>query len=200
MPLDYSRASRTLQDQFDTRRLADRLADVKVHHEFTADDRLFIERLDMFFLATVNEAGQPTCSYKGGDPGFVKVTGPRDVAFPNYDGNGMYLSMGNVAETHAVGLLFIDFEAQRRMRVDGVASIHFEDPLLAQFPEAQFMVRIEALRIFPNCPRYIHRYELVERSKFVPHTAVDTPIPGWKQTDWARDVLPSNDPARSLPG
>lgn len=197
MPLSYSSASRALQDQFDTRRLADRLAEVTVHHEFTPDDRRLIERLDMFFLATVDQAGQPTCSYKGGDPGFVKVTGPQDLAFPNYDGNGMYLSMGNLAETQAVGLLFIDFEAQRRMRVDGLASIAFEDSLLKQYPEAQFVVRVEAHRIYPNCPRYIHKYQLVERSRFVPRVAAETPIPGWKQADWARDVLPAHDPART---
>lgn len=199
MPMDYTPASRTLQDQFDTRRLADRLSDVKVHHDFTPDDRQFIERLDMFFLATVDKAGQPTCSYKGGDPGLVRITGPRHLAFPNYDGNGMYLSMGNLSETQAVGLLFIDFETQRRMRVDGRAHIEFHDPLLARFPQAQFIVHVEALRIYPNCPRYIHKYRLVERSPFVPHAAEATPIPGWKQADWARDVLPANDPARSSP-
>ncbi len=197
MSLEYSPASRTLQDRFDTRRLADRLVAVTVHDEFTRDDRHFIERLDMFFFATVDESGQPTCSYKGGDPGFVRVTGPRDLAFPNYDGNGMYLSMGNVAATRAVGLLFIDFEAQRRMRVDGIASIQFASPLLSDFPEAQFVVQVEALRIYPNCPRYIHKYQLIERSRFVPQAAKETPIPAWKQTDWARDVLPENDPARS---
>ena len=199
MPLEYSPASRALQDQFDTRRLADRLADVKVHHEFTLDDRQFIERLDMFFLASVDQSGQPTCSYKGGDPGFVRVTGPRELAFPNYDGNGMYLSMGNVAETRAAGLLFNDFEAQRRMRVDGLARLEFSDPLLALYPEAQFIVRIDAVQIYPNCPRYIHKYQLVERSHFVPSVARQTPIPGWKQTDWARDVLPAGDPARAQP-
>lgn len=199
MPLEYSPASRALQDHFDTRRLADRLAEVKVHDEFTPDDRQFIERLDMFFLASVNQAGQPTCSYKGGDPGFVKITGPRHLAFPNYDGNGMYLSMGNVSQTRAVGLLFIDFRAQRRMRVDGVARIEFDDPLLVHYPEAQFIVRIEARQIYPNCPRYIHKYQLVERSRFVPRSTEQTPIPSWKQTEWARDVLPAGDPARSQP-
>lgn len=199
MTIEYSQAARRLQDRFDTRRLADRLADVKVHAEFTPDDRAFIARLDMFFLASVDDAGQPTCSYKGGDPGFVTVTGPRTLAFPNYDGNGMYLSMGNVAATRAVGMLFIDFESQRRMRVDGIADITFDSPLLASYPEAQFMIEVEARRIYPNCPRYIHQYALVERSKFVPHAAEPTPIPGWKQTDWARDVLPAHDPARERP-
>lgn len=195
----YSPASRALQDRFDTRRLADRLAEVKVHDRLTADDRAFLERLDMFFLATVDAHGQPTCSYKGGDPGFVTVLDERTIAFPNYDGNGMYLSMGNVAATHAVGLLFIDFERQRRMRVDGTARLVFDDPLLERYPEAQFVVRVEAQRIYPNCPRYIHKYQLVERSAFVPRATVPTPIPGWKQSDWAADVLPADDPARRRP-
>ena len=199
MSLTYSQASRELQDHFDTRRLADRLADVKVHDRFTADDRAFIERLDMFFLATVDAAGQPTCSHKGGDPGFVVVIDDRTLVFPNYDGNGMYLSMGNLAETHAVGLLFIDFELQRRMRVDGVAHLVMADPLKDRYPEAQFIVRVEARRIYPNCPRYIHKYRMVERSSFVPRPSVETPIPAWKRADWASDVLPAGDRARSTP-
>lgn len=196
MAMLYTQASRDLQDRYDTRRLADRLAEVKAHERFTADDRAFIERLDMFFLATVDATGQPTCSYKGGDPGFVRILDDSTLVFPNYDGNGMYLSMGNVAETHAVGLLFIDFEAQRRMRVDGLAHIVADDPLLARYPEAQFLVRVQARRIYPNCPRYIHKYRLVERSHFVPHAGEPTPVPGWKRSDWAADVLPAHDPAR----
>jgi len=193
MPIEYSAASRDLQDAFDTRRLADRLAEVKVHDRFTEDDRAFIERQDMFFLATVDGAGQPTCSYKGGDPGFVAVVDEATLAFPNYDGNGMYLSMGNLAETRAVGLLFIDFQAQRRLRVDGTARISTDDPLIGRYPEAQFVVRVEATRIYPNCPRYIHRLERVERSSFVPRPGVQTPVPGWKAAPWAVDVLPGRD-------
>ena len=196
MPIHYSPASRSLQDRFDTRRLADRLAEVKVHDRFTADDQAFIQRLDMFFLATVDATGQPTCSYKGGDPGFVTIVDEQTLAFPNYDGNGMYLCMGNVAATSAVGLLFIDFERQRRMRVEGTAQIMYEDPLLARYPAAQFMVRVTARQVYPNCPRYIHKYQLVERSAFVPHSAEPTPIPAWKQSDWAADVLPAHDRAR----
>ena len=193
----YSPSARALQDQFDTRRLADRLADVTVHDRFTPDDRRCLERLDMFFLASVDAGGQPTCSYKGGDPGFVTVVDDRTLAFPNYDGNGMYLSMGNVEATHRVGLLFIDFEHQRRMRVDGIAELRHDDPLLARYSSAQFVVRVRAERIYPNCPRYIHKYQLVERSPFVPRIDVPTPIPGWKLTEWARDVLPVGDPART---
>ncbi len=190
MPPLYSPASRSLQDRFDTRRLADRLAAVKVHDQFTPDDRSFLAAMEMFFLATVDDQGQPTCSYKGGDPGFVTVLDDRTLAFPNYDGNGMYLSMGNIDATLRVGLLFIDFERQRRMRVDGTAELCHDDSLLLRYPEAQFVVLVHAERIYPNCPRYIHKHQLVEHSTFVPRAGVKTPVPGWKQTAWARDVLP----------
>ena len=166
--MTFSSSSRALQDQFDTRRLADRLADVKVRDRFTPEDREFIARLDMFFLATVDGEGQPTCSYKGGDPGFVTIVDDTTLAFPNYDGNGMYLSMGNLAETHGVGMLFIDFELQRRMRVDGTARIALDDPLLERYPEAQFIVRVEARRIYPNCPRYVPDLAGSKLSPYVP--------------------------------
>ncbi|MBL0938487.1 MAG: pyridoxamine 5'-phosphate oxidase family protein [Gemmatimonadaceae bacterium] len=197
MSLTYSASSRSLQDIHDTRRLADRLVEVKVHEQFTADDRSFVESRDMFFLATVDAAGQPTCSYKGGDPGFVRIIDERTLAFPSYDGNGMFLSMGNVQETGAVGLLFIDFEKQRRMRVEGMARIDTSHALLTEYPEAQFLVIVDVVRIYPNCPRYIHHYQLVERSRFVPHADSPTPVPGWKRTDWACDVLAANDPAHN---
>jgi len=196
MPYEYSRASRDLQNRFDTRRLADRLAEVKVHHVLTPDDRELIERLDMFFLATVDERGQPTCSYKGGDPGFVTVLDDRTLAFPCYDGNGMFLSMGNVATTRAVGFLFIDFERQVRMRVEGRARLDLGHPLLARHPGAQLLVVVDVERIYPNCGRYIHKLQLTERSSFVPRAGRATPIPGWKRADWAVDVLPADDPAR----
>lgn len=196
MSFEYSAGSRELQDRFDSRRLADRLAEVKVHHVLTPEDRSFIESVDMFFMATVDGEGRPTCSYKGGDPGFVSVLDDRTLAFPSYDGNGMYLTLGNVVSSRAVGLLFIDFPQQRRMRVDGRARIDFDHALLARHPEAQLMVVVEAERIYPNCGRYVHRYELVERSAFVPRTDRETPVPEWKRADWAADVLPARDPAR----
>ena len=192
--MGYHAGSRELQDRFGTRALADRLEDVKLRTAFTDADRAFVESMDMLFLATADEQGRPQCSYKGGDPGFVRVVGERQLAIPNYDGNGMYLSWGNVEVNPHVGLLFIDFAAQRRMRVNGTASINPGDALLASYPEAQFVVRITATEIFPNCPRYIHRMELVERSKFVPRAGVQTPEPGWKRSDWARDVLPDARP------
>jgi predicted pyridoxine 5'-phosphate oxidase superfamily flavin-nucleotide-binding protein len=191
----YHDGSRTLQDRFDTRRLADRIEDVKVATTIDEGDRAFIESMDMFFLATCDAAGRPTCSYKGGDPGFVRVLDDRTVAFPIYDGNGMFLSAGNVLVNPEVGLLFISFERRRRLRLNGTASVDPADELLASYPGAQLVVRVRAREVFPNCPRYIHRYELVERSRYVPHAGTEPPVPDWKRRDWARDVLPADDPA-----
>jgi predicted pyridoxine 5'-phosphate oxidase superfamily flavin-nucleotide-binding protein len=200
----YHEGSRWLQDRFDTRRLADRLSERFLTDAVIGpDDRAFIERMDMFFLATADAQGQPQCSYKGGAPGFVRVLDERTIAFPNYDGNGMYLSAGNVAVNPHVGMLFIDFCARRpsRLRLNGIATIDERDELLTAYPEAQFVVRVRATEVFPNCPRYIHRMALLERSQFVPEAGRATPVPDWKRTEWACDVLPDGDPARqSSPG
>jgi uncharacterized protein len=193
----YHGGSRQLQDRFDTRRLADRIEQRLVADHIGDADRAFIESRDMFFLATTDAEGLPSCSYKGGDPGFVRVIDSRTIAFPNFDGNGMFLSMGNVLQTRKVGLLFVDFEQPRRLRLSGEASIVTDDPWLADCPEAQFIVRIAVTQVFPNCPRYIHRYTLVERSSYVPHAGCATPVPNWKKSDWASDVLPDGDPARN---
>jgi uncharacterized protein len=191
----YHDGARELQDRFDTRRLADRIEDVKVHAVITDEDRAFIERMDMLFLATADADGRPQCSYKGGDPGFVAVVDEHTIAFPNYDGNGMYLSAGNMGVNPHVGLLFVDFAGRppRRLRLNGTASVAHDDPLLERYPGAQFVVRVRAEQVFPNCPRYIHRMEPAERSRYVPRAGEEPPVPDWKRSDWARDVLPAGD-------
>jgi len=193
--IEYSDASRHLQDRFDTRRLADRLVEVKVHQGFTDADREFIQAQAMFFLATVDEHGQPTCSCKGGDPGLVTILDTATLAFPNYDGNGMYLSMGNISQTGRVGILFVDFERQRRLRVEGVAEIVFEHDVMRRYPECQFLVLVRTTAIYPTCPRYVHQHQLVARSPFVLRSGMSTPTPEWKRSGWARDVLAARDPA-----
>lgn len=190
----YSEGQLSMQRSADSRRLADRMTEVNLRPVLTDRDRAFIEARDMFFLATVDARGQANCSYKGGDPGFVRVVNERTIAFPNYDGNGMFLSMGSIVDTGEVGMLFIDFEGQSRMRLNGSATIHRDDPLLAEWPEAQFVVRVAVREVFGNCPRYIHKMALVERSVFVPKAACETPQPDWKQA--FLDVLPRGDSAR----
>ncbi|HZV75627.1 MAG TPA: pyridoxamine 5'-phosphate oxidase family protein [Conexibacter sp.] len=199
MSASFHDGARRLQDRFDTRRLADRL-DERFLQRPTIDDadRAFIERMDMFFLATADAEGRPQCSYKGGEPGFVRVLDETTVAFPNYDGNGMYLSMGNLVVNPQVGMLFIDFTSLRpsRLRLNGVASVDERDALVDAYPGAQLVVRVRATQVFPNCPRYIHRMALVARSRFVPQADREPPVPDWKRTEWACDVLPADDPAR----
>src|SRR4029450_14141751 len=112
--MTYHAGSREFQDRFDTRRAADRLVEVKVRDMISADDRAFIEAVDMLFLATADAEGRPQCSYKGGAPGFVHVIDPMTLCFPSYDGNGMYLSTGNILENPHVQLLFVDFENPNR--------------------------------------------------------------------------------------
>jgi uncharacterized protein len=193
----YHDGSRRLQDSFQTRRLADRLQEVIAHAVFTDDERAFIESRSMFFLATADADGRPDCSYKGGRPGFVRVIGPGTLAFPSYDGNGMFKSLGNVLVNPHVGLLFIDFERPKRLRVNGRASVHTDDPLLAEFAGAQLIVRVEVEAAFPNCPRYIHKMQLLEESPYAPCEGHTPPVPEWKTRPLFREVLPPGDPAAS---
>lgn len=191
----YHDGNRRLQDAFETRPLADRMAERVIEERISDASRAFIEARDMFFLATADADGTPTCSYKGGAPGFVRVLDPQYVAFPNYDGNGMYLSMGNALANPQVGLLFIDFEGQQRLRLQGLASIGPTDPLMAAYPGAQFIVRVQVKQLFPNCPRYIHKYQLVERSEFVPSAACEPPFAPWKRSRTFAGTLPARDQA-----
>ncbi len=193
----YNQGSRRLQEQFDSRRIADRLEQVTLHDVFTDHDRAFIERSPMFFLTTADAEGRPDVSYKGGLPGFVRVVDPHTLAFPHYDGNGMFRSLGNILVNPNVGLLFIDFERPNRMRVSGLASVHDDDPLLAGFPGAQLIIRVRAEHIFPNCPRYIHRMQLVEHSVFAPRPEHEPPVPDWKRMPVFRDALPKRDLERT---
>ena len=195
-PTMYHEGMREFQDRFDSRRVADRLHQVTVHDRFTESDRSFIEHCSFFFLATADVEGFPDCSYKGGLPGFVRVVDDRTLAFPHYDGNGMFRSLGNVLVNPHVGLLFIDFEEPDRLRINGDATVHYHDPLRIQFPGFQLIVRVKAGRIFPNCPRYIHKMKMSRHSVYVPRPEQTPPTPKWKKMKEFRDALPrstSND-------
>ena len=186
----YHVGMRQLQARFGTRLLADRLDERLGRSNFTAEDRAFVESRSMFFLASADAQGHPDCSYKGGDPGFVRITAENELAFPSYDGNGMFRSLGNVLVNAAVGLLFIDFESPRRLRVNGVARIADDDDLLGVFTGAQLVVRVRAERIFPNCSRYIHCSTPAAPSPYVPRVGHTPPVPKWKSMEMFADVLP----------
>jgi predicted pyridoxine 5'-phosphate oxidase superfamily flavin-nucleotide-binding protein len=194
MPGAYHAGSRQLQDHFDSRRIADRLEAVTAHAAFTDYDRAFIARCAMFFLASADPEGRPDCSYKGGLPGFVRVVDAHTLAFPDYDGNGMFRSLGNMVVNPHVGLLFLDFAHPSRLRVNGTATLHTDDPLLGEFAGAQLIVRVHAERIFPNCPRYIHIQQLVEYSVYAPAPDRLPPEPAWKRQAAFCDALPKRMP------
>lgn len=187
----YHQGNRDLQDAFGTRKLADRLEERLHRSAFTEEDGAFIASLRFFFLATATAEGQPDCSFKGGDPGFARVIAPTLLVFPDYDGNGMFKSLGNISVNPRVGLLFIGMEEKpRRLRVNGTAQLVRDDPLLASFEGAQALVRVTPEDIFPNCPRNIPRHQLVEESAFVPRRGVERVEPAWKSFEMFADVVP----------
>lgn len=190
----YSEEHRRLQQEFGTTKLADLLDTGWVHETIADAERDFIGSRDMFFLSTVDPDGNPTVSYKGGPVGVVKVIDEKTLAFPGFDGNGMFYSMGNIAGQARIGLLFIDFESPKRLRVNGSATANRDDPLLGEFVGAQMIVRVRAEAIFPNCPRYIHKMQLVETSVYAPCAGHVPPTPGWKQRPEFREVLPLENP------
>ena len=189
----FGEAHRKLQDEFETRKMTDRVIDLACKDEIGDEERAFIESRDMFFLASVDENGSPTVSYKGGAPGFLRVVDKKTIIFPSYDGNGWYLSMGNLATTGKLGMLLIDFENPHRVRIQGTAKILKDPELLASYKEAQLVIEVTVDKIFPNCPRYVHRYKKESVSRYVPQDGVETPLATWKRTDAMQDVLPERD-------
>lgn len=191
----YHEGNRELQSRFGSEALADRLIE-KIHRTaFNDADKAFIEGCSFFFLATADAGGQPDCSFKGGAPGFAKVVSPTLLVYPDYDGNGMFRSLGNVRVNPHVGLLFILVgEKPRRLRVNGTAELSFDDPLLASFPGGQMLVRITPTHIFPNCPRYIPHMQIVAPSVYVPQVECAPVEPGWKSSADFRDVVPPRKP------
>jgi predicted pyridoxine 5'-phosphate oxidase superfamily flavin-nucleotide-binding protein len=191
----YHAGNRRLQEDFDSRRIADRLETKLARASFTDDDKVFIESVIYFFLATADAQGRPDSSFKGGPAGFVRVTGASELAFPDYDGNGMFKSLGNLLENPHVGLLFIDMHGtSRRLRVNGEAKVSRDDPLLATTVGAQLIVRVAARAIFPNCPRYIPKLELAEPSIYTPLPGCDPVEPAWKGFDAFKDAVHPRQP------
>lgn len=187
--------NRQLQDRFDSRLISDRLEQKLTRKQFTDDDKSFIESLPYFFLATADADGRPDCSFKGGPPGFVRLTGPSEIAFPDYDGNGMFKSLGNVTVNPSIGLLFIAMHGKpRRLRVNGEARVSDNDPLLGETIGAQLIIRVTARAIFPNCPRYIPAMQMTEPSVYTPQAGCDAKEPKWKEFADFKDVIHPRQP------
>lgn len=185
----YGEQHRSIQDDFGTRGMADRVEELVCRTEFDDGAKGFIESVEMFYLSSIDHQGRPTVSYKGGDAGFVKVIDNTTLIFPSYDGNGMFFSMGNISGNPQVGLLFISFETPNRLRVQGTATISKDPALMSHFKEADFVVTVKLSEFWQNCPRYIPKYTKVRDSRYVPREHCETPLAGWKQLDLVQDIL-----------
>ncbi len=187
----YHEGNRALQDAFDSRALADRLEEKLRRDQFTQDDAAFIASVGFFFLATADAEGRPDCSFKGGPPGFVRVLAPDLLVFPDYDGNGMFKSLGNLGVNSYVGILFLSFgETPKRLRVNGTAQVVSDDPKMAAVPGAQLLIKVTPTDIFPNCPRYVPNLELLQSSIYLPEAETPPIEPAWKSFEVFNDVIP----------
>jgi predicted pyridoxine 5'-phosphate oxidase superfamily flavin-nucleotide-binding protein len=187
----YHQGQRELQDRFASRPLADRLDEKLRRERFNDADRAFVAGCPFFFLATADAEGRPDCSFKGGPPGFASILSPDLLVFPDYDGNGMFRSLGNIQVNPQVGLLFMRVgDKPGRLRINGRAEIDFAEAALRDVPGAQALVRVTPTDIFPNCPRYIPHLEVVEPSIYAPEPGKPPVEPAWKGFDDFKDVVP----------
>ncbi|MEO7854672.1 MAG: pyridoxamine 5'-phosphate oxidase family protein [Rubrivivax sp.] len=194
----YSAEAQALQQRFDTTALAAAELQVIVHDSLSAGDRAFIAQAEMFWLVSVDAQGAPTVSFKGGAPGLVNMPDNQTLLFPCFDGNGMFFSMGNIAATGQVGLLFMDFVTPSRLRVQGEAQLSDDPVVVGLWPGAQFAVKVTISALITNCPRYIPRMQRIAGSRYVPHTrSGEQPIPGWKRIDAIQGVLPQRDQGKA---
>jgi len=195
----YTESQKKIQATFESSKLAERVAQAVVTDEIVPElHQPFIESRDFFFLSTVNEHGEPTVSHKGGPVGVVTVVDAKTLAFPSYDGNGMFLSMGNISDTGKIGMLFIDFETPNRVRVQATATVSTDDPLMAKYPGAQLLVRAKVEKVFLNCARLIHKHNRVSSSPYVPDENGSAPFPAWKRIDVVQDALAPQDIGRAV--
>ena len=189
----YSQEQRKLQSDFGTEKLAEKLVNMIVKSTLDERERAFLESREMFFLSTVDKEGRPTVSFKGGSAGFLKAIDEKTIVFPSYDGNGMFMSVGNIQAKSKVGLLFIDFQTPQRIRVRGEARCIKEGSILKSYPGANLVIELIVSNVWVNCPRYIHQMNLTEQSPYVPEKDGTIPLALWKRVDLVQDVITDED-------
>ena len=192
----FHEGMRIFQDMFDGRRTADALEKNRKHYEFWDDEVELIESSQFFFIASAwND--YIDCNIKSGDPGFVKVYDGGTIEYPEYDGNSMYRTAGNILKNPNVALLFVKFDGKsRRIRINGRASIKSDKKVLSKYYGAKFVVRI-LCEIYPNCPRYLPNLTDNKPSEYIPRNGNEfPPAPEWKKRDYIKNILPKSDPYR----
>lgn len=187
---------RAIQDEKDGRRTADAIERNRKHYSFWEDERKMIEQTEFFFVATAWR-DYVDCSIKSGEPGFVKIVSDNELEYPEYDGNSMYRTLGNMESNPSVGLLFVRFDGvSLRMRINGKASVLRDSESLARHYGAKFVVRV-VCEIYPNCPRYVPNLVDQTASPYIPREGGGVPpAPEWKTRDYIAAELPHDDPHR----
>jgi hypothetical protein len=176
----YHSGSIEMQNRLDTRKVADHIAAKYVTDQLSDNDIDTIRRADCFYLATADHEGRPDCSYKGGLPGFVHIVDNSTIAFPSYDGAGMFRSLGNILVNPHVGLLFLDYERRIKLRLNGAATVSTDPADTARFESADAVVSVRMREVFENCPRYLHDRTTGEHSTYCPRPDYLPPDPEWK--------------------
>ena len=189
----YHTSHRTIQQQFNTQALADQIEAAVVREELSEDQANFIASQTMFFLSTIDESNRPTVSYKGGETGFVRILNNKQLMFPSYDGNGMFYSMGNIFANPEIGMLFVDFEAPNRLRIQGKSELVNEGALLDSYPGANLVVKVNVSQVWVNCSRYVHKMILREPSPYIPDSKGNAPIALWKRIEGLDQFLSEED-------
>ncbi len=115
--------------------------------KLSASEQQQISSADTFFIATDNPERGADVSHKGGNPGFVRILDPRRIAFPDYNGNSMFNTLGNVTVNPHCGLLFIDFDSGRTLQLTGRASIDWSPERVRTFPGAERVIDFEIAQI-----------------------------------------------------
>lgn len=133
---------------------------------------IFIEAQPFFFIATANSDGHCDASFRGreydasGEPlPALRVIDQSRLIFPDFSGNGLYNSLGNILTNPHIGMLFMDFGRQRRARVNGIAQIiTADDEIRKIWPRAQAAILVTVEQAYGNCPARIPMMRMVEGS------------------------------------
>lgn len=121
-----------------------------------------IEQTKFFFLATSGQDGSCDCSFKGGGSNLVRILSTTQLAFPDFEGNGAFMSLGNIRQNPHVGMLFIDFSDGARLRINGTAQIHDSGDIMNLFAGASRVVVVDVDLVVPNCSTHIPRMKFVD--------------------------------------
>jgi len=127
-----------------------------------------VSSADTFFVASAVPGLGADVSHRGGEPGFVTVVDDRTLLWPDYSGNTMFQTLGNIAKDGRTGLLFVDFTTGDVVQLTGTARILWDDPRIARTPGAERLVEFTVEHLVERVGAVPFQWRLVDRSPFNP--------------------------------